>query len=85
MATIDVDGREIDIITVEAVASLASVNAFGEKHRNVAEDIQNAMAAAVKQAYSEGVVDPVEIKARMLSAREEAKRRIYSPQELQES
>lgn len=77
------DGREIEVVSVEAVASLASMNAFGEKHRNVAEDIQNAMAAAVEQAYREGVADPVEIKARMLFAREEAKWLLHPSQELQ--
>jgi len=85
MATIvSDDGCEIEVTPTEAVATLASVSALGkELPTNAAERIQNAMATAANLAYSKGVTDPTKIKELMLHAREEVKRELYAPQEVQ--
>jgi hypothetical protein len=44
-------------------------------HRNIirSKAIQNAMAEAVKKCAEEGITDPVEIRRRMMEARESVK------------
>ena len=47
-----------------------SVNALDAAKRPLAKRIEQAMSEAVTQASFEGVTDPVEIKARMIAARD---------------
>lgn len=85
MATVlDEGGREIEVVAVEAIATLASVSALGkELPVNAAERIQRAMAAAVALAYSKGITDPEKVRELMLLAREDVKRELYAPQKNQ--
>lgn len=84
ITVLDESGREIEVVPVEAVATLASVSALGkELPINAAERIQSAMAGAVALAYSEGVTDPEKIKELMLLAREDVKRELYATQKNQ--
>lgn len=78
MATIvDETGREVDVVPVEAVATVASANNFSSEFpKGSAEFIERCMVAAIAKAQEEGITDPEEIRARSLEARQLAKQAI---------
>lgn len=70
----DVSGEEIKVQPVEAVASVASVNALSREFpAGAGKRIEQAMAAAAASAQSEGVTDPLVLRDRMRRAREGVK------------
>ncbi len=62
----NIDASKPRIVT----ATGASANAHMSGNWASAERQEKAMAAAIAQAHREGITDPVEIKARMMEARE---------------
>jgi hypothetical protein len=58
---------------VEAVGSASFTASPGTKSKARAKAVEDAMSEAVKQAYAEGVIEPEEIKARMMAARDRIK------------
>lgn len=56
---------------VEAVMSAASVKDHtGREDKRLSKRIEDAMSAAVSEAYGKGITEPVQVKAMMMAARE---------------
>lgn len=56
---------------VEAVMAAASVkDRMGREDKRLSKRIEDAMSAAVLEAYSKGITEPVQVKAMMMAARE---------------
>jgi hypothetical protein len=58
---------------VEAVGSASFTASPGTKSKARSKAVEDAMTEAIKQAYAEGAIEPEEIKARMMAAREKVK------------
>lgn len=70
----DSTGEEVEVVPAHAVAAVASVNTLhNEFPPGAAKLIERAMVAAVQNAQSEGITNPVEIRALMERARRGAK------------
>lgn len=68
------DEQKVEPRIVEAVLTSSNASKLGVDEKSpLAGMIEQAMAAAVEQAYSEGVSDPDTIRERMLAARRVAK------------
>jgi hypothetical protein len=80
MATvIGEDGKEYEVVQVEAVAAVASTNRLDkELPPDAAKQIERAMVWAINKAMEDGVSDPAEINARMMKARADMKQSMYT-------
>ena len=80
MATvIGEDGKEYEVVQVEAVAAVASTNRLDkELPPDAAKQIERAMVWAINKAMEEGISDPAEINERMMKARAEMKQSMYT-------
>lgn len=58
---------------VEAVGSASFTPSPGPKAKALSKAVEDAMTEAIKTAYSDGITDSGEIKARMMAAREKVK------------
>lgn len=68
------DGIEYEVVQVEAVAAVASINTLGgDFPKNMAEVIEKAMVGAVLFAQEKGITNPDEIRDLMLKARARVK------------
>ncbi len=75
------DGHEHQVIGVEAVASIASINTLNSEFPpNAAKIIEQAMAGAVRNCYESGETDPVKIRKAMQDARESVKMALRAQQ-----
>ena len=57
---------------VEATMASASSSVVGRE--GLAKRVETAMTQAIQQAANDGVIDPVEIKVRMMAARDVVRR-----------
>jgi len=72
--TSEEDGSEVEIVQVEAVAALASVNSLtSELPPGSARYIEEAMSIAAARVMAEGEQDPDKIREAMLEARRGAR------------
>ena len=60
--------------TTIAAATFVSVNPILPSHAPLARLVEQAMVDAIKEAHKAGINDPVEIKRRMMQARERVKK-----------
>lgn len=74
------DGKEYEVVPVEAVASIATISSASrdELPPDAAKQIEQAMVWAINQCMEEGISDPKQINARMMEARELMKRSMYT-------
>lgn len=56
---------------------MVGVIARNPDHKPAAAEVQRAMCDAVEDAYAEGRRDPIFVKARMMDARQKARRQLF--------
>lgn len=56
---------------VEAVGAMAGT--VNPRHGSLAKRVEQAMTEAIRDAYAQGITDPVVIRERMMAAREAVK------------
>lgn len=81
MATVkdDITGEDVEVVPVEAVAAIATVNQLNrELPPDAAKQIEQAMVWAINKCAEEGITDPDEIRAAMMQAREDMKKSMYT-------
>lgn len=70
----DNTGEEVEVVQVEAVVTVASINSLASEFPpSASKMIEQAMVWAVQECNSKGVTDATEVREAILKAREEMK------------